>query len=88
MKEKGKMPRGHYQHTRYFEEPLAPWFEALRKMARKRNRIVYDCFNTIVKDNQVICKLGRLSNNRHSRLLQVLKGRAARVCQNCEDYSD
>jgi len=71
---------------RYFDEPLAAELEAKRNHARTKRRITYDCYNAVVRDGQVSCARGHLTNS--VPLLTVLRGRSTRVCVKCADYDD
>jgi len=71
---------------RYFDEPLASQLEAKRDHARAKRRITYDCFNAVVRDGQVNCVRGHLSNS--VPLLTVLRGRSTAVCVKCADYDN
>lgn len=72
--------------ARYFEEPLGSQLEAKRDEARRRRRITYDCFNTVVKGNVVVCARGYFSTS--IPLITVLRGRSSAACAKCPDYDD
>jgi hypothetical protein len=70
----------------YFQEPVASRLEEKRDLARTKRRITYDCFNAIVKDEEVVCCRGHLADS--IPLVTVLRGRSTKVCANCPDYDD
>ena len=72
--------------NRYFKEQLASQLEAKRNTARTKRRITYDCFNAVVRDGEVSCARGHLTNS--IPLLTVLRGRSTAVCVKCGDYDD
>lgn len=75
---------------RYFEEPMATKLEVLREIARKKKRLTYDCYNTIVPGNlptRVTCRKGKLGG-KTMPLACVLRGMTALCCRECRDYND
>jgi hypothetical protein len=72
--------------NKYFEEPLANHLEVKRNHARTKRRITYDCFNAVMRDEQVRCAREHFSNT--VPLLTVLRGRSTAVCVKCADYDD
>jgi len=73
-----------------FSEPAATMFDDMRAEARTKRHISYDCYNAVVKGDRVRCKLGYQIGSRRDggmTLLQVLRGRSCRVCQDCVDYN-
>lgn len=73
-----------------FEAPLVNQLERMREQARKKRRIVYDCFKAqVMNDGRVWCPhyiLNRQSNDGRRSLAEVLRGRALTVCETCRFY--
>lgn len=76
---------------KYFEEPTATIFDGMRKEAREKRRITYDCYNAIVIGKQVVeCRFGFPIGMRKKGMMslrEVLKGRSCRICQECPEYN-
>lgn len=72
-----------------FTEPQASELAKLRIEARNKRRIPYDCLHAIVDGRKVSCNKGNrigTTTDGHLDLVSVLRGRSAKVCQDCKDY--
>lgn len=77
-------------HSDLFTEPTATYFEKARKDARRRKqRITFDCFNTICDDGLVKCRItGKyLSIHGPMTLCDCLRGLIAHQCSRCKKYN-
>ena len=80
----------------WFQEPSAGQLDALREEARKKqknHRVTFDCFNSIVVGARVQCRQGKVLNSKCKEdsgmpLASVLRGRTAKICQDCSNYND
>lgn len=83
-----------------FDEPLANQLETMRHKARSKRRIVYDCHQArVVEDDEdglrVSCPHYVLNTRRNTcwldgsiTLKAVLRGSSLNVCQSCPKYDD
>lgn len=72
-----------------FTEPQASELAKLRIEARNKRHIPYDCLHAIVDDRKVSCNKGNrigTTTDGHLDLVSALRGRSAKVCQDCNDY--
>ena len=72
-----------------FNEPEASELAKQRIEAHKKRRITYDCLHAIVDSDKVKCNKGNdigTAKDGSMDLVSVLRGRSAKVCQNCKDY--
>jgi len=73
----------------YFYPHKAQELANLRREARCKRRLTYDCMNAIVQGNTVICRNGhQFKGNKGMGLLAVLRGRSSSQCQKCTDYDE
>jgi len=77
-----------------FQEPAATKLAQMRIQKRRHRRITYDCMNSIVQGDSIICKKGHVLKSIGRRktpglsLLSVLKGISSSVCKNCQDCDE
>lgn len=81
-----------------FQEPAASKLAQMRiqkrRNRRQHRRITYDCMNSIVQGDSIICKKGHVLKSIGGRktpglsLLSVLRGISSSVCKNCQDYDE
>jgi len=72
-----------------FEPTKSAELDAMRQEARTKRRITYDCFNTTVAGDRVVCSKGYpmgSSKDGSMLLISVLAGRSCKVCQDCSVY--
>ncbi len=73
----------------YFTEPEASELAKRRIEARSKRRVTYDCLHAIVDGRKVSCNKGNrigTTTDGHLDLVSVLRGRSAKVCQDCKNY--
>lgn len=64
--------------------------ERMRAVKRKSGRLTFDCLNTVVKGDRVLCSKSKLlgrSRDGSLSLLMVLRGITSGTCKGCWDYS-
>jgi len=77
---------------KWFKRPKVNELTILRREARRKRRLTYDCLNGIVAGSTVLCKRGHTFKVMGKRkipglpVIGVLGGMSSSVCRNCEDY--
>lgn len=77
-----------------FQEPNASKLAQMRIQKRRLRRITYDCMNSSIHGDIVICKEGHvfkrigLKKAPGLSVLSVLKGISSSVCKSCQDYDE
>lgn len=76
----------------FFEETVATELSELRAEARGKGRITYDCMNSAVAGESIICKKGYKLKGKRSDgslgLLSVLRGHLCSMCRKCNLYDE